>query len=249
MARGAYLAGRAIDAALAVAERLSPSAALRLKRQFYRPDMSVGLRLLKADGFSPAAAVDVGAFEGEWSRLCRAIFPEVHVLMVEAGQARAAALAARCADDARLQVRHALLGSGVMSVRFREQASNSGVVNDASEDAVSMTTVTLDDVLTHGPFAGPALLKLDVQGFELEVLKGALATLATVEVLIVELSLIQLHAVAPDALDVQQWLARQGFRLFDICGFIRRPVDGALWQIDAIFVKRTSRFGDASRGW
>jgi len=39
------------------------------------------------------------------------------------------------------------------------------------------------------------------------------------------------------------------FRLLDICTFIRRPVDDALWQIDAVFAKNKSALGDAAQGW
>jgi hypothetical protein len=80
-------------------------------------------------------------------------------------------------------------------------------------------------------------------------LKGATATLKSVEVVVVELSLIRLHPIAPTYRDIIDWLDDQGFRILDIAGFIRRPVDDALWQIDGVFARKELPLGAASCGW
>ena len=41
----------------------------------------------------------------------------------------------------------------------------------------------------------------------------------------------------------------RGFRLFDIASLMRRPVDDALWQIDAVFVRHGSQLGRVDAGW
>lgn len=243
------LAGRLLDRGLDSLDHYAPSIAFKIKKQFYRPDMGFALELLRRSNFAPRLIVDVGAFHGDWATLCLRSFPEARVLMVEPDAERVRALALRAERDQRLSVRQALLGASTQVVAFREQESNSAVVGPDEDGATPMTTVPLDDLVATSPFAAPQLLKVDVQGYDLEVLKGATRTLHSVEVIVVEISLIRLAPTAPSVLEIVVWLDAAGFRLFDICSFIRRPIDDALWQIDAVFVRHDSALGHPSRGW
>ena len=71
----------------------------------------------------------------------------------------------------------------------------------------------LDDVLHDVALDKPALLKLDVQGFELEVLKGSLETLKRIDYVYLEASFIELYKGQPLATEVITWLADHGFNL------------------------------------
>ena len=249
MARANYLVGRTIDQLLTWTEAVSPELAFRFKRHFYRPDMKFSLQLLQRSGLRPDTVVDVGAYVGDWTRECRAVFPEARVLMVEPGAARIAKLRALAARDPHVAVEQALLSSSEQQVEFEEGASNSSIVKHAGANTLSMRTTTLDALLAGTPFARPRLLKIDVQGHDLDVLIGGQRTLESVEALIVELSLIRLHATAPDLRTAIDWLDDHGFKLFDLAGLIRRPVDDALWQCDAVFVAHDSRLGRVDAGW
>ena len=55
-----------------------------------------------------------------------------------------------------------------------------------------------------------------------------------------EVSLLRVNEGAPLLADVLQFMGERGFRAYDICSFIRRPLDNALWQSDFIFVRETS---------
>jgi len=94
----------------------------------------------------------------------------------------------------------------------------------------------------------PDFLKLDVQGYELEVLKGAESILASVEVVFTEVNHIEIYRGAPLAAELIAWLAARGFALHDICNFMPRPSDGALWQTDMIFLRHDSPLR-ASKEW
>lgn len=249
MARASLLAGRALDRLLRWTERLAPGAAYRFKRHFYRPDLGFTLELLKRSGFTPAATIDVGAYVGDWAHDCRRAFPDTRVLMVEPSPARAAQLRRRAAGDDRFSVAQALLGASEGTAGFVEQDSNSRIAPAGSPGAASMAVTTLDRLVAGTPFDRAQLLKVDVQGHDLEVLRGGAATLAHVEVLVVELSLIPLHLGAPSVRTIVDWLDDRGFRLLDIAGLIRRPADDALWQMDAVFTRHESRLGDPARGW
>jgi hypothetical protein len=94
----------------------------------------------------------------------------------------------------------------------------------------------------------PDFLKIDVQGYELEVLKGAEALLPSIEVVFTEVNHIEIYRGAPLAAEIIAWLGDRGYALHDICNFMPRPRDGALWQTDMIFVRASSRLR-SSRDW
>jgi FkbM family methyltransferase len=108
--------------------------------------------------------------------------------------------------------------------------------------------VTLDRDLDGQLPPGNVLVKIDVQGAELAVLRGARRCLRSTEVLIVECSLIPTLEGAPEAADVVGWLAGEGFSLFDVIGGLQRPLDGALSQLDLVFVPRAHPWR-ADRRW
>jgi FkbM family methyltransferase len=169
--------------------------------------------------------------------------------MIEPSAERVRALQELCRHDLQLRVEQALLGSRDQEVFFREDESNSGVVLTPDAKSVSMACSPLDMLVPGSPFAAPELLKIDAQGYDLEVLKGAVETLHTVQVIVLELSLIPLNPCAPSIREAVDWLDDRGFRLLDICGFMRRPVDGALFQIDAAFARKDSELGSVRLGW
>ncbi len=98
--------------------------------------------------------------------------------------------------------------------------------------------MTIDSLVADGSMPVPELAKLDVQGFELEALRGAESLFGTTEVFILELTLLEtINPGWPIVHEVVAFMAERGYYLYDLPGFLRRPLDGALAQIDACFVK------------
>jgi hypothetical protein len=82
----------------------------------------------------------------------------------------------------------------------------------------------------------PDIIKLDVQGFELEVLKGMDKYLSQVSYLIVEVSFKEYYHGQPLFLDIANYVA--GFN-FNIYAFGHStPVGQELGQIDVLFKKQ-----------
>ena len=100
---------------------------------------------------------------------------------------------------------------------------------------------TIDNMVArHFGGKAPDLLKIDTQGYELEVLRGGERTLPQIRAIIAEINLLDLHVNVPLLHNVVQWLANRGWVAYDICGLTRRPLDNALWQADFIFVPSIS---------
>ncbi|HEY4416796.1 MAG TPA: FkbM family methyltransferase [Verrucomicrobiae bacterium] len=103
--------------------------------------------------------------------------------------------------------------------------------------------VKLDQLLAEDyPKFIPDLVKLDIQGFELEALSGAETLFGRTELFILEVSLFPFMPGTPMAREVISFMAARHYELYDIPGFARRPHDGALGQLDLAFVKADGQF-------
>lgn len=101
-------------------------------------------------------------------------------------------------------------------------------------------TRSLDSLMKKKFFSLPFLIKIDVQGNEMKVIKGASRALLQANVCLLEVSLIKLGDNSPLLLDMLNFMDRNGFQAYDICQFMRRPLDQALFQMDVLFVKKDS---------
>ncbi len=209
------------------------------------PEIEAALRRLHSLGFDPRFCVDVGAYRGDWAQMCKAVFAQSKILMIEAQAAKHATLegiVARHPGEFSLEM--SLLGAtDGQTVTFSEMETGSSVFAENSpyaRNVVEKATFRLDTLLTRGSYPTPDFLKLDVQGYELEVLKGASEALRQTTAVLLEASLIPINAGCPLLAEVVNFMTAAGFRLFDICGRSRRR-DGALWQTDLIFLREDAK--------
>lgn len=112
----------------------------------------------------------------------------------------------------------------------------SSVVGERDEGQTTQRVVeivTIDAVAHELP--GPIVMKVDVEGDELDVLRGAAETLGRTELVLLETSLFELVPGQPLAHDVVGFMAERGFVLYDVFHGHLRPLDGALAQVDLAF--------------
>lgn len=225
--------------------RLPPAARKRATDVIARSFEEVTYLRLAEKGFRPAAVVDVGAYEGNWTRLTQRIFPATPGLMVEAQAGKSLHLERVRADLPTVDFVIALLGGAAgREVTFYEMETGSSFFpeqSDAGRRERRLRLRTLDEVIEEklGSKA-PLFLKVDVQGAELEVLAGGQRSLEASEVVQLEVAMLPYNKGAPTLLDVVSYMDERGFAPFEVSGF-SRPNGRDLVQIDLLFTRRDSR--------
>lgn len=80
-------------------------------------------------------------------------------------------------------------------------------------------------------------LKVDVQGFELEVLKGACTLLEKTSVVQLEVSLVSLYDDQADWIEIHRYMEKNNFMLWGIQNGFHNKITGQQLQVDLIYVQ------------
>ncbi len=198
-------------------------------------------RLRDTFEFTPETIYDIGAYHGNWTRLARRVFPDARYFLFEANPDHAeilrstgeryfiAALADRENEPANFYTPRNAGATGASL--YREQTVH---YEGKNLRVVPVTTRRLDALVKEHGLPPPELLKLDVQGSELAVLRGAGEILDSCSALIAELSFVQGNDGAPSATEVMTGIGELGFSPIDICK-ARRAATGNPVQADVLF--------------
>jgi FkbM family methyltransferase len=212
------------------------------------------LYTMKSNGFLAKTIIDIGANIGGWSKAATSVWPSAQFFLIDANpnnESRLKAVAPNLGSKSESVI--ALLGPEEKDdVRFHDFGTGSSVLRELTsfeQPEISLPMLTLDRLFATRSCELPLLLKLDVQGYELEVLRGGLKVLRNAEVVILETSLLPYNAGAPLIADVISFMLAKGFVPFDFCGQARRETDHALFQTDLAFVKTESGLRAPRKFW
>ena len=181
----------------------------------------------KARGFDPAIIFDVGAAEGTWTAAVQPIFPKASFVTVEP-RATGFEPTLRAAIGAQ---------EGTATLTDWDTGSTLLATVAGAGPQYEVPVTTLNRMAAR--FGMPDLVKLDVEGFELEALNGAGDLFGRTELFVIEIALYRFSG-RPLIHEVVPFMAERGYFVYDIAGFIRRPFDGAVGLMDLCF-SRTLR--------
>ena len=132
-----------------------------------------------------------------------------------------------------------LLGATLGEVEYVDGRDETSLYDRAAVGPkVSAPMLTLDSLLAREVIPPPSFMKLDVQGYELEILKGGQRALGAAQAVLLEVNVYHLSPEMPVVLDVLNYMDANGFFWFDILGLLRRSADDAMSHMDFLFLRR-----------
>lgn len=192
--------------------------------------------------------VDAGAGRGQFALLARRFYPAARIVCFEPVPEAQATLQKLFGGDPRVQVHDAALGvrsgTATLNVSGRDDSSSLLAIGAAQEREhpgtgnvreQAVTVRRLDEVLE--PFAGPALIKIDVQGGELDLLRGAGELLRRFDDVFVECSFAELYDDQPLATEVLDFLFDDGLQLVGVFD-VQHGAGGNCLQADFLLRRR-----------
>lgn len=207
---------------------------------------------IKSTGFNPTTIVDVGVAT-DTEDLYRH-FPSARYLFVEPLAEFEPSLVALCQRyDGVYMLAAAGATNGELEIRVTPDLGGSSRFEtiESTEGAYDMKPrivpqLRIDTMWKTLELEGPALLKVDVQGGEIEVLKGAEKVLDKFEVIVLEVGMIEQYIGQPVFHEYVDYLAKRNFVVYDIIhtGYADT---GLLAQIDLVFVKKDGQFRQDQR--
>lgn len=209
-----------------------------------------GFSLLRRYGLSPQTVFDIGVAEG--TPELYAAFPDAHFHLFDPTRESLPHMQ-QVANRLEVTIHNVALGevAGECDIAVRQEIGGSSLFKEIGEAEIRARYIVPRkrfDALVPTGFQRPALAKIDVQGAELEVLRGMGTRIDDLDAVLIETSLIATVEDGPEFRDVFQFFDDRGWVLADVLGLNRRPLDKALAQIDALFIPAGSPVR-ADRRW
>jgi FkbM family methyltransferase len=154
-----------------------------------------------------ATVIDVGANRGQFAVFAARRFPKAQLICFEPLSGPREQLTRAVGSNPRLRVLDCAVGSEDGAAEFHVSASDDSSsllpIGQRQRDAFPGTEESalmpvqvkrLDSALHEADLGRPTLLKIDVQGGELEVIQGAGRLLLSIDAVLVEVSFVELYA-------------------------------------------------------
>lgn len=200
---------------------------------------------LKKIGFTPQHIVDVGANHGTWTREALRYFPEAYYTLLEPQHW----LKKSYQDilDANTKVQFYPVGAGEKEGTFqftivdRDDSCSFRYSQEEAKAAgfeqIEIPVVTLNRLLANSEFPIPDIIKIDAEGLDIAVLKGASNFFGKTEIFMVEAGVVN-KSFDNSFLKILNFMDENNYRLYDITD-INRPLQlQVLWLVELVFVKK-----------
>jgi FkbM family methyltransferase len=192
------------------------------------------LAYLRSTGVQLSRVLDLGAFEGNWTKLIKSFYPQAQVIMVDANTEKEKFL--RPMGNFHIAVLGDADGREVDYYKCQDGDEGSG--NGIYRENTAFTfapekrkCITLSTLL--GSTEGFDLIKMDVQGAELDVIRGGLPIVTNSRYLLLELQTHNYNLGAPHFEEVVAFLHGHGFGVVDIVDLMYSG--DKLIQVDVLF--------------
>ncbi|MEN9523284.1 MAG: hypothetical protein RL065_1661 [Bacteroidota bacterium] len=197
--------------------------------------------------------LDIGASNGGFASTARKQFPESNIISFEPLNDSFEKLKSKFINDKKHFAYNLVLSDKIGELEFHENNSSgsSSILSMANNHIeaypatahskkILVKSETLDNIFSTLPITPNILLKIDVQGAESMVLKGAVESLSKIKVLFIELSFVELYDNQWLFDDIYQFLRTLNFKLAGIENISQNLNNGQYLQMDAYFVNENT---------
>ena len=178
--------------------------------------------------------IDVGSNSGQFSKVATHFYPNAQIDAFEPLPNLYPKIEKLFASNKNITTHNLALGNEVGSIKFNKNKYGhiSSILEISEENIhypkqendlcqIDVAIQTLDTIFASpsSKKLGKTLLKLDVQGYELEVLKGGTETLKKIDYIIIEANLEKLYKNQPTFSEMNTFLMGKGFELHGMLDF------------------------------
>lgn len=201
------------------------------------------LRKIKAAGLEIDTVYDVGACTGRWAKsMMQSVFFDSKFYLFEANPSYLPSLQ---------NIPNTFVHGGVLSNPGRETVEfyAGGDTGDSyykettthydARTPVTLKCRTLDSVIKEHNLPIPQFLKIDTQGSELDVLKGARQILSKTDIIYMECPIIEFNSKAPNIQEYLSYMKAHSYIPTDVLEIHR--AEEVLLQIDIMFIRAETR--------
>ncbi len=200
--------------------------------------------VLQKAGYAPKVIVDVGANRGLWSTKTIKYFPDATYYLYEPQEELLPELQKlqRISSQVTINIMGVGAVKGHMDFSLNPRDDSSTFRLSAAEAAArgfkqrTLPVVTLDEeYFDKGIY--PSIVKIDAEGWDIDVINGGKKTIQTADIVFVESAILNKN-VNNTLLRIVAMMDDMGFKLVDFTDLNRTPTLRALWLVEAAFVRK-----------
>ena len=205
---------------------------------------------LKSAGIGLEYIYDIGAFRGEWTREVAKYSPKSTFILFEPNSFHENYL-----KEVTKNYHLVLLGKTNRKVKFYSHNGTGDSIYPEFDESGEVRKEfrwekmsTLDSYISRKGLPLPSMIKLDVQGAEIDILNGSREVLKTTKVVLLECPIVHYNWGSPSILEYLEFMYRENFVPYFVTELHR--LGEVLVQIDIAFIHKDTfqeRIGDLSQ--
>jgi FkbM family methyltransferase len=192
--------------------------------------------------FEPKSILDIGANVGQFYNEIKNIFPNSYYYLIEGSESCEVVLETFNVDysicllsDTEKEVDFYIRKNEPRCTGNSIYRENTSFYDDDQIIVEKKQTKTLSNLLNNQTFD---LIKIDVQGSEIDIINGGLDIIKEAKGILMEVSLMEYNQNAPTKEFVYEYMDNLGFKPVELIGNINHPLTYELIQQDILFLNK-----------